>query len=326
MKKVILSVLAMGLTMGLMAQTKVYNGAEPMKLKVNAPKTAGIVYPATFNDCASVEEPYLYTQDGQSIYLGITGTNAFGDVAYGQRYQGANYTITGIAAVLANASIDGTEEDMAAVVYDANGGNIGSELARVGFSTADLPDLMAEEDFELKQFTFSSPVSSSDFLCVIEVPELSVSEDGTQLLGNLAFVGSTEIDCASGEMSYSYSIVSEAGDYGWVTIADSWSSEGSSIDMDIMIFPIAEGAVGLTDAELNSMSYVYPNPAKDEVMLASSFTISRVEVINVLGQVVFASDVNANSIKVNTSAFAAGSYVAKIYTESGVATKKLVVE
>ncbi|MCI7571503.1 MAG: hypothetical protein MSS87_00220, partial [Bacteroidales bacterium] len=62
MKKVILSVLAMGLTMGLMAQTKVYNGAEPMKFNANAPKTAGIVYPATFNDCASVEEPFLYTQ------------------------------------------------------------------------------------------------------------------------------------------------------------------------------------------------------------------------------------------------------------------------
>lgn len=323
MKKVILSVLAMGLTMGLMAQTKVYNGAEPMKFNANAPKTAGIVYPATFNDCASVEEPFLYTQDGQSLYLGITGTNAFGDLAFGQRYQGANYTITGIAAVLLNASIDGTEEDMAAVVYDANGGNIGNELARVGFSTADLPDLVAEEDFELKQFTFSSPVSSSDFLCVIEVPEISTSEDGSQLLGNLAFVGSTEIDCASGEMSYSYSMVSEAGDYGWVTISEAW---GGSVDLDVMVFPIAEGAVGLTDAELNSMSYVYPNPAKDEVMLASSFTISRVEVINVLGQVVFASDVNANSIKVNTSAFAAGNYVAKIYTESGVATKKLVVE
>ena len=323
MKKVILSVLAMGLTMGLMAQTKVYNGAEPMKFNANAPKTAGIVYPATFNDCASVEEPFLYTQDGQSIHLGITGTNAFGDLAYGQRYQGANYTITGVAAVLLNASIDGTEEDMAAVVYDANGGNIGNELARVGFSTADLPDLVAEEDFELKQFTFSSPVSSSDFLCVIEVPEISISEDGTQLLGNLAFVGSTGIDCASGEMSYSYSMVSEAGDYGWVTISEAW---GGTVDLDVMVFPIAEGAVGLTDAELNSMSYVYPNPAKDEVMLASSFTISRVEVINVLGQVVFASDVNANSIKVNTSAFAAGNYVAKMYTESGVATKKLVVE
>lgn len=323
MKKVILSVLAMGLTMGLMAQTKVYNGAEPMKFNANAPKTAGIVYPATFNDCASVEEPFLYTQDGQTIYLAITGTNAFGDLAYGQRYQGANYTITGIAAVLLNASIDGTEEDMAAVVYDANGGNIGNELARVGFSTADLPDMVAEEDFELKQFTFSSPVSSSDFLCAIEVPEISTSEDGTQLVGNLAFVGSTEIDCASGEMSYSYSMVSEAGDYGWGTISEAW---GGTVDLDVMVFPIVEGAVGLTDAELNSMSYVYPNPAKDEVMLASSFTISRVEVINVLGQVVFASDVNANSIKVNTSAFAAGSYVAKMYTESGVATKKLVVE
>jgi hypothetical protein len=82
----------------------------------------------------------------------------------------------------------------------------------------------------------------------------------------------------------------------------------------------------LSEVELNSLSYVYPNPAKSEVMLASSVTVDRVEVINVLGQVVFASDVNANSIKVNTSEFATGNYIVKMYTEAGVATKKLVVE
>ena len=99
-----------------------------------------------------------------------------------------------------------------------------------------------------------------------------------------------------------------------------------SFPAHLYIFPILEGTVGLSEVELNSLSYVYPNPAKSEVMLASSVTVDRVEVINVLGQVVFASDVNANSIKVNTSEFATGNYIVKMYTEAGVATKKLIVE
>lgn len=103
-------------------------------------------------------------------------------------------------------------------------------------------------------------------------------------------------------------------------------ASGYSQDCDLFIFPIVEGAAGLSNVELNSLSYVYPNPAKSEVMLASSLSINKVEIVNVLGQLVFASDVNANSIKVNTSDFAAGNYIVKMYTESGVATKKLVVE
>lgn len=327
MKRIILSVLAIGLSMGVMAQTKIYNGAEPMKFKVNAPKAGSIVYPATFNDCASVEEPAFYTQDGESIYLGITATNGFGDLAFGQRYSGTSYQITGIAAVLANVVFDANQiDDMAAVLYNVNGGTVGNELARVAFTTADLPDLMAEEDFELKQFSFSTPVSASDFLCAIEVPELTTVDngDGTASLGgNIGIVASTEVDCATGEMSYSYSELQEGTDYEWTSISAAW---GGNIDLDLMIFPIVEGAAGLSDVELNSLSYVYPNPAKSEVMLASSLSINKIEIVNVLGQLVFASDVNANSIKVNTSDFAAGNYIVKMYTESGVATKKLVVE
>ena len=326
MKRIILSVLAIGLSMGVMAQTKVYNGAEPMKSKMNAPKAGSIVYPATFNNCASVEEPMFYIQDGQTIYKVLTGTNSYGDLAFGQRYSGTNYQITGIAAVLGNFVVDSTQVDnMAAVLYDANGGNIGNELSRVAFTTADLPALVTGEEFELKQFSFSSPVSASDFLCVIEVPELTVvgNGDAAYLGGNIAIVTSTEAGCATGEMSYSYSEIDEAGTMGWISISAAW---GGSIDFDLFIFPIVEGTVGLSDVELNSLSYVYPNPAKSEVMLASSFKINKCEIVNVLGQLVFASDVNANSIKVNTSDFAAGNYIVKMYTESGVATKKLVVE
>ena len=322
MKKVILSVLAMGLSMGLMAQ-KVYNGAEPVKgTFLGGAKSGSVIYPESFNDCASIDAPNAYfgtdLQGQMQLYYAITGTNAYEDLMYGQRYTG-NYQVTGIAAVMTNLPLEaGVSDPIAALVVDMNG----HELARKESTTDVLPqtDLQgADFTFDLVEFDFASPVNASDFLAVIEVAPFTVDAEG-YLGGNFSIVASTEMGCSSGDMSYSYSTM-DGTTYEWMTISDAWNAE-----LDIMIFPIVEGNVGLTDAELNSMSYVYPNPAKDEVMLASSFTISRVEVINVLGQVVFASDVNANSIKVNTSAFAAGNYVAKMYTESGVATKKLVVE
>lgn len=324
MKKVILSVLALGLSMGLMAQ-KVYNGAEPVKgTFLGGAKSGSVIYPESFNDCASIDAPNAYfgrdLQGQMQLDYAITGTNAYGDLMYGQRYTG-NYQVIGIAAVMTNLPFEaGVSDPIAALVVDMNG----HELARKESTTDVLPQTDpqgADFTFDLVEFDFASPVNASDFLAVIEVAPFSVDAE-EYLVGNFSIVASTEIGCSSGDMSYSYSTV-DGTTYEWMTISDAWNAD---LDLDIMIFPIVEGAGGLTDAELNSMSYVYPNPAKDEVMLASSFTISRVEVINVLGQVVFASDVNANSIKVNTSAFAAGNYVAKMYTESGVATKKLVVE
>lgn len=321
MKKVILSVLALGLSMGLMAQ-KVYNGAEPVKgTFLGGAKSGSVIYPESFNDCASIDAPVAYfgkDQQGQmQLYYAITGTNAYGDLMYGQRYTG-NYQVTGIAAVMTNLPIEeGVSDPIAALVVDMDG----NELARKESTTDVLPqtDLQgADFTFDLVEFDFASPVNASDFLAVIEVAPFTVTADG-YVGGNFSIIASTEIDCSSGDMSYSYS-KDQAGNYGWMTISAAWSAE-----LDMFIFPKVSG-VGLSEVELNSLSYVYPNPAKSEVMLASSVTVDRVEVINVLGQVVFASDVNANSIKVNTSEFATGNYIVKMYTEAGVATKKLIVE
>lgn len=322
MKKVILSVLALGLSMGLMAQ-KVYNGAEPVKgTFLGGAKSGSVIYPESFDDCASVDAPNAYfgtDQQGEmQLYYAITGTNAYEDLMYGQRYTG-NYQVTGIAAVMTNLPLEaGVSDPIAALVVDMNG----NELARKESTT----DVLAQTDlqgadftFDLVEFDFASPVNASDFLAVIEVAPFTVDAEG-YLGGNFSIVASTEIGCSSGDMSYSYSIADEAGNYDWMTISAAWNAE-----LDLFIFPKVSG-VGLSEVELNSLSYVYPNPAKSEVILASSVTVDRVEVINVLGQVVFASDVNANSIKVNTSEFATGNYIVKMYTEAGVATKKLIVE
>lgn len=104
MKKIILSVLAIGLTMGAMAQRTAEQNAVKGILK-NSPKTESIVYPETFNDCASTDEPMLYFSNSEQLWTGVSGTNSFGDEAYGQMYNGTSYQIKGIAAILANVPV-----------------------------------------------------------------------------------------------------------------------------------------------------------------------------------------------------------------------------
>jgi hypothetical protein len=149
MKKIILSVLALGLSMGLMAQ-KVYNGAEPVKgTFLGGAKSGSVIYPESFNDCASIDAPVYYFADGQSLWAGISGTNQYGDMAYGQRYTG-NYQVTGIAAVMSTLPVDGTVEELSAAVVDMDG----NELASVAFSTADLPEATEDFNFDLVEFNF----------------------------------------------------------------------------------------------------------------------------------------------------------------------------
>lgn len=291
MKRIILSVLAIGLSMGVMAQTK--SDAEislaSKKINVQAPKSTDI-YTQFDESCATIDSINFVQASYQGQFAGMcTGQNLYGDTKYAEVYNfGQNIPIQLMSAdfssVLAEGSVEAT-------------------------------DLV--EDFTT--ITFSSPVTASSVACVVETGELNVQSENDPF--NLLAVASTPFGCGSGENSYSYSIVDQAGNYGWVTMMSGYRQ-----DCDLFIFPIVEGAAGLSDVELNSLSYVYPNPAKSEVMLASSLSINKVEIVNVLGQLVFASDVNANSIKVNTSDFAAGNYIVKMYTESGVATKKLVVE
>jgi hypothetical protein len=70
----------------------------------------------------------------------------------------------------------------------------------------------------------------------------------------------------------------------------------------------------------------YPNPASDEINVVSSEKMNKVEIINMLGQVVFQKELNNKNLKVNTSNFNKGNYFVKIYTDKGETTKKVIVE
>lgn len=309
MKKIILSVLALGLSMGLMAQKAMVSSANldgtqtltaVKATATQAPKAANAYYPEAFNDCASLEEPLMYTFDYEGYTLYVTGSGMFGGVAQGYSFS-SPVQVVGVEMYLANG-YEGDEAEPDVVLMNAD---LSEELAVSSYSTADA----GLEGFAPVTVNFANPQTVSSFAIAVYFPEYT--QTSTDII-----VATTEAGCSSGNDNY----LLYNGE--WTLPADLF--EG--FDVDMFIFPVIEGSVGLTEAEVNSLSYVFPNPAKDEVMVASSLTMDRVEIVNMLGQVVFAADVNANSVKVNTAEMGAGNYLVKMYTEAGMATKKLVVE
>lgn len=310
MKKIILSVLALGLSMGLMAQKAMVSSANldgtqtltAVKAKATqAPKATSTYYPEAFNDCASLEEPLMYTFDYEGYTLYVTGSGMFGGVAQGYALSSA-VQVKGAEIFMMNGWPEGDEAEPDVVLMNAD---LSSELAVSSYSTADA----GLEGFAPVTVNFANPQTVSSFAIAVYFPEYT--NTSTDII-----VATTEAGCSSGNDNY----LLYNGE--WTSPVDLFDG----FDVDMFIFPVIEGSVGLTEAEVNSLSYIFPNPAKDEVMVASSLTMERVEIVNMLGQVVFAADVNANSVKVNTAEMGAGNYLVKMYTEAGMATKKLVVE
>ncbi|MDR1848385.1 MAG: T9SS type A sorting domain-containing protein, partial [Bacteroidales bacterium] len=274
MKKIILSVLTIGLmTVGAFAQRDA-NNLTKMSTKVNANVAkATTIYPESFNDCATIDGATYYVSNQSMAYI-ISGTNYWADRGWAQRYSLNNVQVKGVAAVLASANFVGGTA-CSAKLFAASASGIGNELASVSFNTADIADLVNGDDFTLYEFNFASSQSVSNFAVGVIGPDWS--DDGSNITCDLLIVGSTEMDCASENGELAYYLNDDEG--GWVDYISGW---GGNVVFDLYLFPIIEGTNGLTDVELNNLTYVYPNPANDEMIFASSYTINTIEIYNVL--------------------------------------------
>ena len=84
-------------------------------------------------------------------------------------------------------------------------------------------------------------------------------------------------------------------------------------------------SIGLNDEiSLENQITLYPNPAKNEVIINSSNEIiNRVEIFNLLEQMIYEKKVNNNTINIDVSKLVKGNYIAKIYSEdNGIISKK----
>lgn len=308
MKKITLFILALGLTMGVMAQkTNVTLSEMPAKVNTETHKANTYIYPFV-TSCATIDSAKFIQVSYQGQFAGMaTGQNMYDDVAYAQKYSlNSSVAVKGIAALLGNFVETPVSATKSAKLYSDN---FAGELASKTFDVTTITESIME-------FMFTSPISVQNFAVAIEVGSLEGQAAGTY---NLMAIASTPFGCGSGNNSYSYSYTSET-EQAWITMNSAYST-----DCDLFIFPIIEGS-GLNDVDINSLTYVYPNPAKDQVILASSFNMNKVEIFNMIGQKVYENTVNGITSTVNVAGFTPGTYMVKMYTEGGLATKKIVVE
>jgi hypothetical protein len=125
----------------------------------------------------------------------------------------------------------------------------------------------------------------------------------------------TYMDLVPGYQLYWYYVTSVFPTYGSQTCESPNSNEVSA--NVVMV-----GTEGLNGGGIS----IYPNPATDNVMVKSDFTISNIEVLNYIGQKVYAmNEIGAKSHKVNVSNLITGIYFVKVTTENGTKTMKITV-
>ena len=84
---------------------------------------------------------------------------------------------------------------------------------------------------------------------------------------------------------------------------------------------------GIADGEsmLSFYTHLMPNPAADRVTVTSSFGLTRIEVYNLQGLLVYSEPAGFTSTTVDLRGWASGQYIMMVHTPRGVTAKKLTV-
>ncbi len=86
-------------------------------------------------------------------------------------------------------------------------------------------------------------------------------------------------------------------------------------------------SLSLVDAiDINSTCNVLPNPARDNIKVISQFKVKDIEIYDIRGVKLKTISINAYEKYIDISDLISGTYIVKLYTPRGIATKKLLVE
>ena len=160
MKRIILSVLAIGLSMGVMAQKK--SDAEislaSKKINVQPPKSPDI-YTQFDESCATIDSINFFQASYQGQFAGMcTGQNLYGDTKYAEVYNfGQNVQIFGIATIIANMVETPIEQNIPIQLMSAD---FSSVLAEGSVEATDLV-----EDFTTS--LLSTPMPKAEVATII---------------------------------------------------------------------------------------------------------------------------------------------------------------
>ena len=83
--------------------------------------------------------------------------------------------------------------------------------------------------------------------------------------------------------------------------------------------------IGDTPTALASLTYLMPNPASDEVSVASSFNLLGIDIWTLDGVMVYHGDASGHDVRLDVSWLRQGSYIMAIHTHNGTTHKRLLI-
>ena len=106
--------------------------------------------------------------------------------------------------------------------------------------------------------------------------------------------------------------------YGWMDLASVQGGEGYAW----ILWAYAEDTDAL--GEFNSNVAVYPNPTNGNVTVAAP-GMNHVSVMNALGQMVYETNVDTESVTLDLGQYQAGVYMVRVASENGVSVRRVTV-
>ncbi|MEC4048400.1 T9SS type A sorting domain-containing protein [Flavobacterium sp. SUN046] len=142
--------------------------------------------------------------------------------------------------------------------------------------------------------------------------------------GSLTEIGCNDDKATSDFMSLLSLTALNPGDVIYVGV---WKYQAAAPVASNSQFQIAAYDASLTTNSFDNSKFVfYPNPVKDVLNISYSKNISKVQVINLLGQEVVANTLNAAQTQVDLSKLTTGTYLVKVTSDNEVKTIKVIKE
>ena len=132
----------------------------------------------------------------------------------------------------------------------------------------------------------------------------------------------TQIGCDDDGGNGAFSLVSLTGRTpGEVLYVSVWEYGGGTFGT----FQVSAYDASLSSGSFDNANFVaYPNPVKDIFNISYSSEISSVRIINLLGQEVISTEVNATSTQIDMSQLSSGAYIVNVTVGDTIKTIKVV--
>lgn len=162
--------------------------------------------------------------------------------------------------------------------------------------------------------------------------KIPANADGATTTTNIIFNGEGFADITAGVFDFCITNPTP-GDRIWIAGGENGRKDDYTFSANLhYIFTISmigtgDGAtittsgVSVDDITVTEL-LIYPNPAKTTVNISAFSNIQRVEVYNLVGQLVVSQNFNAELVNINVADLNNGLYIAKVITTEGTMTQK----